>query len=51
VLFHNDETLTDDIKFFEEAGIFALHGLLHYIIFIHKQALRLEGSIRLRGIA
>jgi hypothetical protein len=50
VLFHSDEALANDFRFFEETGGFASHALLHYVIFIHKQALRLAGSIRLRGI-
>ena len=50
VLFHNDEDRASEIAFFREAGIMACHAMLHYVVFVHKQALRLAGSIRLRGI-
>jgi len=50
VLFHNDEALVNDVEFFRHAGIFTWHALLHYVVFIHKQALRLAGAIRLRKI-
>jgi transposase InsO family protein len=49
-LFHNNEALADDLEFFRRAGVFAWGPLLHYVVFIHKQALRLAGSIRLRNI-
>lgn len=50
-LFHNDVGRQEDLVFFKKAGIFALGAVLHYVIFTYKQALRVEGAIRLRGIA
>ena len=50
VLFHNDEDRANEIAFFREAGIMACHAMFHYVVFIYKQASRLAGSIRLRGI-
>ena len=50
-LFHNDSRRQGDLAFFKEAGIFAVGAMLHYVVFTYKQALRLEGSIRLRNIA
>jgi hypothetical protein len=51
VLFHNDLSRQSELAFFREAGIFAFGAMLHYVIYTYKQALRIEGAIRLRGIA
>ncbi len=51
VLFHNDPSRQSELAFFREAKLFAFGGMLHYVIYTYKQALRIEGAIRLRGIA
>ena len=51
VLFHNDIKRQKELEFFNQAGIFAFGSMLHYVIFTYKQALRIEGAIKLREIA
>ena len=51
VLFHNDLSRQAELAFFRDAGVFALGAMLHYVIYTYKQALRIDGAIRLRGIA
>ncbi len=50
VLFHNDPLRQTDLAFFRDAGVFAFGAMLHYVIYTYKQALRIEGAIKLRGI-
>jgi len=50
-LFHNDPARQDELEFFNQAGIFSYGALLHYVVFTYKQALQIEGAIKLRKIA
>ena len=48
VIFHNDAaTITSD-KFPSQFHPFAFASLFHYVVFTYKQALRIEGAIRIR---
>ena len=49
VFFHNDETLANDLAFYQGAGVFAMLPFFHYIVFVYKQALRLSAAIKLRS--
>lgn len=49
-LFHDDPTRADDIAFIDGAGSFAILTFTHHVIFVCKQALRIAGSIHLRGL-
>jgi hypothetical protein len=51
VLFHNDQKRQSDLEFFREAGASAFLSVCHYVVFVYKQALRIQGAINLRGVA
>ena len=50
VFFHNDETLADDLAFYQGTSVFAMLPFSHYIVFVYKQALRLSEAIKLRSL-
>jgi hypothetical protein len=50
LLFHNEPSRQTELVFFQQAGIFAFGSMMHYVIYTYKQALRIEGAVRLRGI-
>lgn len=51
VLFHNEPSRQVELAFFREADVLAIAAMLHYAVYTYKQALRIEGALRLRGIA
>ena len=51
VLFHNSQDKQGDLDFFKKSGASALLSVCHYVVFVYKQALRIQGAIKLRGIA
>ncbi len=50
VLFHNAPSRQTELSFFKDAGVLAIAAMRHYVIYTYKQALRIDGAIRLRGI-
>lgn len=50
LLFHSDEDYAEDVNFYLRVGSMATLPFLHYIVFHYKQALRLCGAIKLRGL-
>lgn len=50
LLFHNDEACAADVDLYLSIGSTATLPFLHYVVFHYKQALRLSGAIKLRGL-